>query len=155
MLLDHWVDQDQNVIEEVDKTADYRSKQELKMVNEIRLSKLSLEQIQEFKLNHEFLHIAKIQTSATNNSNESIRCRTIDSALHDAIITIISGISLNLASSFIYDLSVWIYDKYKENRIKKPMINGVEIDIENITPEEILSIITKNKDISEGEDGTP
>lgn len=70
-----------------------------------------------------------------------------DSALYDATITIISSVALNLVSS-------WIYDKYKQNRIKKPMINGIEVDIENITPEEILAIFAKDQHVNPREDNS-
>ncbi|WP_228285398.1 hypothetical protein [Acinetobacter pollinis] len=126
----------------------------------IKLNKISIDQFQEFKKNNDFSSLATMNLEPRKNIGypnklNTIRCRSYDSDLHDAVITILSGVGLNLVSSFIYDLSVWIYHKYKENRIKKPMINGVEIDIENITPEEILSIITKNKDVNEGEDSSP
>ncbi|ENX60699.1 hypothetical protein MMP64_12260 [Acinetobacter sp. ANC 5659] len=106
----------------------------------IQLSHIFINDAIEFNNNPKLTSLAKLDLLPKDYNG--MAC---DSALYDATITIISNISLGLLSS-------WIYDKYKENRIKKPMINGTEIDIENITAEEILSIFAKNQNIDDSED---
>lgn len=108
----------------------------------IQLSHIYIYDYVEYRENEELMGIAEL--SLITRDYKGMAC---DSALYDATITIISSVSLNLLSS-------WIYDKYKQNRIKKPMINGIEVDIENITPEEILAIFAKDKHVDASEDGT-
>lgn len=113
----------------------------------IKLSEIPIDDIFAFRANPEFKDKFLIKMIPPKNRYQHIQTRTIDNSLYEVTITILSSVSLSL-------LSNWIYDKYKKNRIKKPMINGVEVDIENITPEEILAIFAKNKDIDTSEDST-
>lgn len=108
----------------------------------IQLSHIYIYDYAEYRENKDLMSAAKLNLIIPDY--KGMAC---DSALYDATITIISSVGLNLLSS-------WIYDKYKQNRIKKPMINGVEVDIENITPEEILAILTKDKHVDQGEDSS-
>ncbi|MDC4799587.1 hypothetical protein NQ814_08500 [Acinetobacter baumannii] len=116
------------------------------------LSGLYLSDMQELSTHPELKNLvhAKIHPKYSSATNK-LQVRTMDGGSLDIALTFLtgslSGVALNLLSS-------WIYDKYKENRVKKPMINGIEVDIENIAPEEILAIFTKNKTIDASEDST-
>lgn len=112
------------------------------MMRTIQLSHIYIYDYAEYRENKDLMNTA--QLSLITPDYKGMAC---DSALYDATITIISSVGLNFLSS-------WIYDKYKQNRIKKPMINGIEVDIENITPEEILAIFAKDKHIDPREDDT-
>ena len=113
----------------------------------ITLSGLSPWDIRELRAHPKLQNSIHVKVHANHPDVAGLRVRTMDSALCEATITIISSVGLNFLSS-------WIYDKYKQNRIKKPMINGIEVDIENITPEEILAIFAKDKHIDPREDDT-
>jgi hypothetical protein len=114
------------------------------------LSGLYLSDMQELTVHPELKNLVNVKIHPKNRgTTNKLQVRTIDGGSLDIALTFLtgslSGVALNLLSS-------WIYDKYKENRVNKPMINGVEVDIENITPEEILSIFAKNKTIDTSED---
>lgn len=116
------------------------------MLEKIILTDISIDDVIDFRSCSHFKNILNIKPNIPDRKG-----LTCDSYLYDVTILFISttvpSVVLNLLSS-------WIYDKYKENRIKKPMINGIEIDIENITPEEILAIFAKDKHVDASEDGT-
>lgn len=115
----------------------------------IQLSGLSLMDIQELRGNSKFQNNLHIKMHIRSSNRFGLRVRTMDSALYNVTLTFLGG---GLSGVVFNLLSCWIYDKYKQNRVKKPMINGVEVDIDNITPEEILAIFTKDKHIDPSED---
>lgn len=121
------------------------------MTKTVIVSGLSLSNIHELGDHPKLKEHIHVRIHPKYHSSIGLQVRTMDGGLYDATLTFLAG---GLSGVVFNLLSSWIYDKYKQNRVKKPMINGIEVDIENITPEEILAIFTKDQHVDPCEDSS-